>query len=106
LKERLQVRNKRLILASLLLAAFVINVDTTIVNVALPTLVRGCMRRPASCSGSSTPTTWCSPRWCRRRAASRTGPAGRRGAGVPVAHPDSAQTAAAGYLTPLYQRRP
>jgi EmrB/QacA subfamily drug resistance transporter len=40
LKERLQVRNKRLILASLLLAAFVINVDTTIVNVALPTLVR------------------------------------------------------------------
>src|ERR671930_2727139 len=33
-------RNKPLILVSLLLAAFVINVDTTIVNVALPTLVR------------------------------------------------------------------
>jgi EmrB/QacA subfamily drug resistance transporter len=33
-------RNKPLILASLLLAAFVINLDTTIVNVALPTLVR------------------------------------------------------------------
>ena len=32
--------NKPLILASLLLAAFVINLDTTIVNVALPTLVR------------------------------------------------------------------
>jgi EmrB/QacA subfamily drug resistance transporter len=32
--------NKSLILASLLLAAFAINVDTTIVNVALPTLVR------------------------------------------------------------------
>jgi EmrB/QacA subfamily drug resistance transporter len=31
--------NKPLILASLLLAAFVINLDTTIVNVALPTLV-------------------------------------------------------------------
>ena len=29
-----------LILVSLLLAAFVINLDTTIVNVALPTLVR------------------------------------------------------------------
>src|ERR687886_207366 len=33
-------RRKPLILASLLLAAFAINVDTTIVNVALPTLVR------------------------------------------------------------------
>ncbi len=33
-------RHKPLILTSLLLAAFVINLDTTIVNVALPTLVR------------------------------------------------------------------
>src|SRR2546423_11742006 len=33
-------RNKPMILTSLLLAAFVINLDTTIVNVALPTLVR------------------------------------------------------------------
>ena len=33
-------RNKPVVLMSLLLAAFVINVDTTIVNVALPTLVR------------------------------------------------------------------
>ena len=33
-------RNRPLILVSLLLAAFVINLDTTIVNVALPTLVR------------------------------------------------------------------
>ncbi len=33
-------RNKPLILLSLLLAAFLINLDTTIVNVALPTLVR------------------------------------------------------------------
>jgi EmrB/QacA subfamily drug resistance transporter len=34
------VQSKPLILASLLLAAFAINLDTTIVNVALPTLVR------------------------------------------------------------------
>jgi EmrB/QacA subfamily drug resistance transporter len=34
------MRSKSLILASLLLAAFAINLDTTIVNVALPTLVR------------------------------------------------------------------
>src|SRR3981081_4829743 len=34
------MRNKPLILISLLLAAFVINLRTTIVNVALPTLVR------------------------------------------------------------------
>src|SRR5437588_3952946 len=33
-------RSKPLILAALLLAAFVINLDTTIVNVALPSLVR------------------------------------------------------------------
>jgi MFS family permease len=34
------VQRKPLILVSLLLAAFAINLDTTIVNVALPTLVR------------------------------------------------------------------
>jgi EmrB/QacA subfamily drug resistance transporter len=34
------MRRKPLILASLLLAAFVVNLDTSIVNVALPTLVR------------------------------------------------------------------
>ena len=34
------MRNRALILPSLLLAAFAINLDTTIVNVALPTLVR------------------------------------------------------------------
>src|SRR5258707_13848004 len=34
------VQRRPLILVSLLLAAFVINLDTTIVNVALPTLVR------------------------------------------------------------------
>src|SRR5512132_353344 len=35
-----KMQSKPLILGSLLLAAFAINVDTTIVNVALPTLVR------------------------------------------------------------------
>src|SRR6202046_176960 len=34
------MKHKPLILISLLLAAFLINLDTTIVNVALPTLVR------------------------------------------------------------------
>src|SRR6201994_4728429 len=34
------MKSKPLIMAALLLAAFVINLDTTIVNVALPTLVR------------------------------------------------------------------
>src|SRR5580704_757813 len=34
------MRSKPMILAALLLAAFVINLDTTLVNVALPTLVR------------------------------------------------------------------
>ena len=34
------MKRKPLILLSLLLAAFVINLDTTIVNVALPSLVR------------------------------------------------------------------
>ena len=34
------MRSKPMVLAALLLAAFVINLDTTLVNVALPTLVR------------------------------------------------------------------
>ena len=34
------MRSKPMILAALLLAAFVINLDTTLVNVALPALVR------------------------------------------------------------------
>jgi MFS family permease len=40
--------NRPLILASLLLAAFAINLDTTIVNIALPTLVRELHASPAS----------------------------------------------------------
>src|SRR5262249_60822878 len=39
-RKRSTMRNKGLALVSLLLAAFAINLDTTIVNVALPTLVR------------------------------------------------------------------
>ena len=38
------MKRKPLILVSLLLAAFVINLDTTIVNVALPSLVRAAAR--------------------------------------------------------------
>ena len=38
-RPRSQMQRKPVILASLLLAAFAINLDTTIVNVALPTLV-------------------------------------------------------------------
>src|ERR1700745_2075057 len=39
-REGAVMQNRALILLSLLLAAFAINLDTTIVNVALPTLVR------------------------------------------------------------------
>ena len=76
---------KPLILISLLLAAFVINLDTTIVNVALPTLVRElhaselaaavgrgrvqpAVRRarcspPAACPTASGARGCCSPAW-------------------------------------------
>src|SRR5207248_6630140 len=40
MRYKARMRTKPLILVSLLLAAFAINLDTTIVNVALPTLVR------------------------------------------------------------------
>jgi MFS family permease len=40
MQETHVMRNKPLILVALLLAAFVINLDITIVNVGLPTLVR------------------------------------------------------------------
>ncbi len=50
------MKRNPLILISLLLAAFVINLDTTIVNVALPTLVRELhsSRLPAAAGGWST----------------------------------------------------
>ena len=56
------MRSKPMILAALLLGAFLINLDTTLVNVALPAMVRELHATPRSCSGSSTPTTWSSPR--------------------------------------------
>jgi MFS family permease len=40
------------------LSVFVISVDATIVNVALPTLSRELTPTPRSCNGSSTPTPW------------------------------------------------
>jgi hypothetical protein len=53
--------NQPLILTSLLLAAFAINVDTTIVNVALRTLVLELGAADNQWSGSSMPTTRRSP---------------------------------------------
>jgi hypothetical protein len=49
--------NQPLILMSLLLAAFAINLDTTIVNVALRTLVGELGASDNQWSGSSMPTT-------------------------------------------------
>ena len=59
-------------LAVLCVSILVVNLDNTILNVALPTLVRKLMRPRASCSGSSTPTRWCSPGCCSSVAASPT----------------------------------
>jgi len=86
------VQRRPLILVSLLLAAFVINLDITIVNVALPTLVRElhasnsqlqwvvdaynlCSRRcywpPAASATASAARDSCSPAWsCSERPAS------------------------------------
>jgi MFS family permease len=87
------VKHKPLILASLLLAAFVINLETTIVNVALPTLVRqlhatdselqwvvdaynlvfaASVLAAAACRTGSGARACCSPAWrCSVRRASR-----------------------------------
>ena len=55
-------RRRWLILAVLCASVFIIVLDGTIVNVALPTLASASSaRRPASCSGSSTRTCSCSP---------------------------------------------
>ena len=52
-------------LAVLCLSLLVIGLDNTILNVALPALVaRRSTPPPASCSGSSTATRWCSPACC------------------------------------------
>jgi len=47
--------------AVVLLATFVINLDTTIVNVALPAISQQLHAGTSACSGSSTPSTWPSP---------------------------------------------
>ena len=72
-------RRKGPILLALCLAALIINIDVTIVNVALPSLVRELMRdNHAACSGSSTPTPSCSPR-CILAAGSLSDRVGRKG---------------------------
>jgi MFS family permease len=57
------MQNKGLILGSLLLAAFAINLDTTIVNVALPTLVRDldASTTQLACRASRASATRCCP---------------------------------------------
>ena len=53
---------KRVVLLALCLAAYIISLDVTIVNVALPSLVRqACARQPRNCNGWSTLTAWSSP---------------------------------------------
>jgi hypothetical protein len=58
------MRSKPMILVALLLAAFLVNLDTTLVNVALPALVRELRCRSRS-PGSSRPgwATMRTPRW-------------------------------------------
>ena len=64
-------------LGVLCLSLVVVTVDTTILNVALPTLVDS-LRASSSapCSGSSTDTPWCSPASCSPRVRSATDSAG------------------------------
>ena len=58
------MRAKLPILLTVCAAMLAINLDTTIVNVALPDSPTTSTPTPASCSGSSTATTSPSPRWC------------------------------------------
>ena len=53
---RRRATSKRAVLVALCLAALIINIDVTIVNVALPSLVRELGATTTNCSGSSTPT--------------------------------------------------
>ncbi len=64
------------VLVVLCLSLLIVGIDGTIVNVALPTLVRELERdRRASCSGSSTPTRSSSPACCSSPATPATGSA-------------------------------
>ena len=57
--------NKWLVLVLVCLAQFMVVLDATIVNVALPSIQRGLrLLRPPTCSGSSTPTRWSSAASC------------------------------------------
>ena len=67
--------HKAAILATVCAAVLAINLDTTIVNVALPSISREVSASTRSSSGSSTATTWRSPGWCWRPARCRTGSA-------------------------------
>ena len=52
-------------LGALALSVLVVGLDLFVLTLALPTARRPtCTRRPATCSGSSTPTAWCWPRRC------------------------------------------
>ena len=70
-------RRRWSILGVLCLSLFVIVVDNTIVNVALPTISRGLDATPASSNGLSTPTRWSSPACCSPPAAWATASAAR-----------------------------
>ena len=72
------MKGKLGILLTVCAAVLAINLDTTIVNVALPTISESWTPAPASSSGSSTATTSPSPhsswRWAASPTASAVGP--------------------------------
>ena len=55
---------KWLPLVAICLGTFMLLIDVTIVNVALPDIARDLGTASPSCSGSSTSTRWPWPRWC------------------------------------------
>ncbi len=58
------MRSKPMILVALLLASFAINLDTTMVNVALPSLVRELHATTTHCSWVVVACSSPSPRCC------------------------------------------
>ena len=57
-------KNKWWTLGAVCVATFMLLLDITIVNVALPDIAKDLTRASATCSGSSTPTRSGSPRCC------------------------------------------
>ena len=51
-------------LVAIAASVLVVGLDLTVLNLALPTSRPTCTPRPATCSGSSTPTAWCWRRRC------------------------------------------